>query len=52
MLRRLGYADLDELADNTVPAAIRLDEPLELTGLEGLATRRVSIARKAARDRL
>ncbi len=35
MLQRLGYASLDELADDTVPAAIRLSEPLELTGLEG-----------------
>ena len=35
MLQRLGYASLDELTDDTVPAAIRLSEPLELTGLEG-----------------
>jgi glycine dehydrogenase len=35
MLGRLGYASLDELADDTVPAAIRLDQPLELTGLAG-----------------
>ena len=35
MLQRLDYASLDELADDTVPAAIRLAEPLELTGLEG-----------------
>jgi glycine dehydrogenase len=35
MLRRLGYASLDELADDSVPAAIRLDQPLKLTGLEG-----------------
>ena len=35
MLQRLGYASLDELADDTVPAAIRLDEPLKLSGLEG-----------------
>ena len=35
MLQRLGYASLDELADDTVPASIRLAEPLELTGLEG-----------------
>jgi glycine dehydrogenase len=35
MLQRLGCASLDELADDTVPAAIRLAEPLELTGLEG-----------------
>jgi glycine dehydrogenase len=35
MLQRLGYASLDELANDTVPAAIRLGEPLELTGLEG-----------------
>ncbi len=35
MLQRLGYASLDELASDTVPAAIRLAEPLGLTGLEG-----------------
>jgi len=35
MLRRLGYADLDELADDTVPASIRLDQPLKLSGLAG-----------------
>jgi glycine dehydrogenase len=35
MLRQLGYSDLDQLSDDTVPAAIRLDEPLVLTGLEG-----------------
>ncbi len=34
MLQHLGYASLDELADDTVPAAIRLAEPLELTGLK------------------
>jgi len=35
MLQHLGYASLDELADDTVPAAIRLEQPLELSGLEG-----------------
>ncbi len=35
MLQRLGYASLDELTDDTVPAAIRLAEPLKLAGLEG-----------------
>jgi glycine dehydrogenase len=29
MLQRLGYASLDEFANDTVPAAIRLAEPLE-----------------------
>ncbi len=36
MLQRVGCASLDELADDTVPAAIRLAQPLRLTGLEGL----------------
>jgi len=35
MLQYLGYESLDELADDTVPAAIRLAEPLKLSGLEG-----------------
>jgi len=35
MLRRLGYPSLDALADDTVPAAIRLEQPLALSGLEG-----------------
>ncbi len=35
MVRQLGYSGLDQLTDDTVPAAIRLDEPLALTGLEG-----------------
>jgi len=35
MLRHLGYTSLDQLADDTVPSAIRLGKPLALTGLEG-----------------
>jgi len=35
MLQVVGYASLDALADDTVPAAIRLDRPLALSGLEG-----------------
>ena len=35
MVHQLGYTDLDQLTDDTVPAAIRLEEPLALTGLEG-----------------
>ncbi len=35
MLDQLGCADLDELCRVTVPASIRLSQPLRLTGLEG-----------------
>jgi glycine dehydrogenase len=35
MLEGLGYADLDALTDDTVPAAIRLSEPLAFTAMEG-----------------
>jgi len=35
MLQHLGYESLDELADDTVPASIRLAQPLKLSGLEG-----------------
>jgi len=35
MLHVVGYPTLDALADDTVPAAIRLERPLALSGLEG-----------------
>ena len=35
MIRQVGCSDLDQLTDDTVPASIRLDEPLTLSGLEG-----------------
>ena len=53
MLGTLGYSNLDQLADATVPGAIRMNRPLNLTGLpaEGLGesaalTRLQAVARK------
>lgn len=40
MLSTLGYRTLDELTDATVPASIRLDKPLRLSGAAGSATPR------------
>ena len=34
MLKRLGFSSLEELVDAAAPAEIRLDEPLELAGLQ------------------